>query len=114
MQGNGETNHHIEQMLLNDYRGRPIRLTHERRMHILEHFEMHEQFDRITETLASPHFIVATVADPSVHVCHRLYLQTPVTRKYMLVAVKITEDDAYVLTAFFSSRSKKGAIIWQP
>ena len=105
--------HNDEQTIMIDYRGRVIRLSEERRIHILEHPEMADQFDWIKETIASPDFIIATLVDPAVHVYHRFYPQTPVTRKYLLVAVKIGTDDAFVLTAFFSSRSKKGATIWQ-
>lgn len=99
-------------MMLIDHKGRPIRLTAERRVHILEHPEMAAQFDRLVATLAQPEIIVTTKADPTVHVYHRFYLTTPVTSKFMLVAVKITLDDAFVLTAFYSSRQKKGTIVW--
>jgi hypothetical protein len=102
-----------EVVILIDHEGQKIRLTAERRDHILQHPEMVGQFDRIQETVGEPQLVIATVMDESVHVYHRLYESTPVTRKYLLVAVKIGEDDAFVLTAFFSSRMKKGKIIWQ-
>jgi len=75
---------------------------------------MVDQQDRIVETLMSPDLIIATETDPTVHTYHRLYPETPVTRKYLIVAVKVLPDDAFVLTAFFSRRLKKGALIWQP
>ncbi|MCL4250728.1 MAG: hypothetical protein KJ065_21435 [Anaerolineae bacterium] len=96
-----------------DHEGRSIRISDERRQHILEHPEMIGQLGRIREVLLTPQTIIVTNSDPSVHVYHRLYEQTPVTRKYLLVAVKILEDDAFILTAFYSSRMKKGAILWQ-
>ncbi|MHB8629997.1 MAG: hypothetical protein ACYDBJ_28580 [Aggregatilineales bacterium] len=96
------------------HQGRPIRLTQERWQHILEHPEMTEQRERIIETLVSPDIIIATEADPDVHTYHRLYPQTLVTRKYLIVAIKVLADDAFILTAFFSRRLKKGKIIWQP
>lgn len=98
---------------LNDYTGRAIRLTEERWAHILEHPEMAGQRERVVETLAAPDVIIATAKDESVHAYQRLYEETPVTRKYLLVAVKILEDDAFVLTAFFTSRQKRGTVIWQ-
>lgn len=98
--------------LLSDYNGRSIRLTDERWQHILEHPEMVEQHDRIQETLKSPELVVETVKDSLVHAYHRLYEKTPVTRKYMIVAVKIEFDDAFVITAFYSSRQKRGKVIW--
>ena len=107
-----------ETILLTDYFGRTIRLTAERQAHILEHPELAEQHDRIAETLADPDSIIETKADSTVHIYHKLYPKTPVTRKYLLVAVKMIDDvagnsvDAFVLTAFFSSRQKKGDIRW--
>lgn len=98
--------------ILTDHQGRDIRLTDERRQHILEHPEMAAQFERIVETLKTPETVVATEADESVHVYHRYYETTPVTSKFLLVAVKHLDDDAFVLTAFFSRREKKGKTIW--
>lgn len=102
-----------ETLVFTDYQGRAIRLTDERRTHILEHPEMIGQDKRIAETLAQPEQIIVTNVDPTVHVYHRLYHNTPVTSKFMLVAVKLLTNDAFVLTAFFSSRPKKGSVLWQ-
>ncbi len=99
-------------IILIDHEGREIRLTPERRDHILEHPEMAEQFERIQETVKTPELVIATTADDAVHVYHRYYETTPVTSKFLLVAVKMVEDDAFVLTAFFSRREKKGTVIW--
>ena len=115
MLGNHEPSEGNEQQnILANYSSRMIRLNRERYAHIMEHPEMRGQYSRIAETIALPDFVITTVIDPSVHVYHRFYLQTPVTRKYMLVAVKIGVDDAFVLTAFFSSRKKKGVTVWEP
>jgi hypothetical protein len=100
-------------LILTDHQGRTIRLTAERQMHILEHPELEDQLDRLKETIAQPSVIIATAADETVHVYHRHYASTPVSSKYLLVAVKILETDAFVRTAFFSSRQKQGEIVWQ-
>lgn len=100
-------------LMLTDHQGQAIRLTAERRDHILEHPEMEGQLERIRETIEAPQLVVATTVDPSVRVYHRYYEKTPVTSKYLLVAVKIETGDAFVLTAFFSSRQKRGTILWQ-
>jgi hypothetical protein len=97
---------------LADYEGRVVRLTSERLAHVLLHPEMDGQLDRIRETLLEPDLIVATRADDTVRVYHRRYASTPVTRKYLHVAVKILPDDAFVLTAYYSSRRKRGVTIW--
>ena len=74
---------------------------------------MKDQFQRIAETINKPETVISTYADPTVHVYHRYYEITPVTSKFLQVAVKMLEDDAFVLTAFFSRREKKGTTIWK-
>lgn len=98
---------------LTDHQGRAIRLTVERWQHILEHPEMVDQREKMTQTVNDPDFVVVTAKDDTVHVYQRLYESTPVTRKYMTVAVKLLDEDAFILTAFFTSRLKRGRIIWQ-
>ncbi|MBI5667769.1 MAG: hypothetical protein HZC41_07150 [Chloroflexi bacterium] len=100
--------------ILVDYAGRLIRLTDERWQHILDHAEMVGQRERLVETLLTPDTVISTVKDEAVYVYHRLYETTPVTRKYLIVAVKILAEDAFVITAFYSNRLKKGEVIWQP
>ena len=100
--------------IITDYQGRPIRLTEERWAHILDHPEMINQRERLIETLTQPDLVIATVKDDKVHVYHRLYETTPVTHKFMVVAVKMEMDDAFVLTAYFTSRVKKGRTVWHP
>jgi hypothetical protein len=97
---------------LTDHQGRAIRLTEERQAHILEHPEMQGQEKRIREALAQPEFVVATPTDITVHVYGRFYETTPVTSKYLQVVVKLLLDDAFVLTAYYSSRPKRGRTVW--
>lgn len=100
-------------MTLIDHEGREIRLTKERRDHILEHPEMTHQLARIQETVETPESVITSAADDTVHVYQRYYEMTPVTSKFLLVAVKLLEDDAFVLTAFYSRREKRGTVIWK-
>ena len=100
--------------VLTDHEGRAIRLTEERWAHVLDHPEMVDQRERLEETLAEPDMVVATVTDSKVLAYHRLYEATPVTRKYLVVVVKLEPGDAFVLTAYFSSRLKRGQIVWHP
>ncbi len=74
---------------------------------------MLKQMERLQETLLAPELVLATVADDSVQVYHRYYSTTPVTSKYLLVVVKQVDNDAFVLTAFFSNRRKQGRVVWQ-
>ncbi len=68
---------------------------------------------RVAETVSRPELVVATRLDQSVHIYHRFYSKTPVTSKYLLVAVKVSLEDAFVLTAFYSSRQKRGETVWR-
>ena len=38
--------------------------------------------------------------------------RSPVGRKYLMAAVKILSDDAFVITAFFTDELKGGKDIW--
>ncbi len=97
-----------------DFQGRVVRLTAERWAHTLDHPEMTGQYERLVETLAKPDIVTTTVLDEDVLAYHRLYERTPVTRKYLVVIVKMNLDDAFVLTAYFANRLKKGGIVWHP
>ena len=100
-------------LLLTDHQGRTVRFTAERQRHVLEHPEMVGQFERVAETVSHPERVVAARLDESVHVYHRFYETTPVTSKYLQVAVKLFLEDAFVLTAFYSSRPKRGETVWR-
>ena len=106
MEGDADT------IFLTDHQGRTVRLTGERQRHVLEHPEMISQLGRIAETIQSPELVVATRLDESVWVYHRFYDTTTVTSKYLQVAVKVAPEDAFVLTAFYSSRQKRGVTVW--
>ena len=99
--------------VLTDYKQRAVCLTDERWMHILGHPEMVGQRERVIETLTELDIVLATAKDTAVHTYHRFYKQTPVTQKYLVVAVKILQGDAYVLTAYFTSQPRRGDVIWQ-
>jgi molybdopterin synthase catalytic subunit len=96
-----------------DLFGRVIRLTTEREAHILRHLEMQSQLDKLEEVMKSPDVIVRSIRDPAVILYHKHYLATPVTEKYLIVVVKLETDDAFVITAFFIDRVKKGERIWE-
>ena len=80
--------------------------------HILEHSEIEGQIEKIAVTLASPDVIIISKYDSSVHLYHKFYEGTPVTNKYLLVAVKFLETGAFVITAFFTDKEKSGQIRW--
>ena len=87
-----------------DYAIRTVRLTDERLGHIHEHPEMVGQGRRIRETLQKPDVVLASHKDSSVHVYYRHYTRSPAGSKHPMVAVKILEEDAFVITAFFRTK----------
>lgn len=95
-----------------DYEARAIRLTDERLTHILKRPEMTGQELKIQEALGRPDVVIESRQDPSIRLYHKLYEQTRVSQKYMIVVVKILRDDAFVVTAFFTDRTKRGTTIW--
>lgn len=68
--------------------------------------------DKVRETLASPQRIVRSRTDPSVELCYREYMETPVTTKYMCVVVKEQPDRYFIATAYFTNTVKKGETLW--
>lgn len=99
--------------VLTDIFGNKIRLTEERMKHILQKIEMKNQKSKIKETLLSPDIIVISKNENSVLLYHKYYDKTPFGEKYLLVAVKLLQDDAFIITSFFTDRVKRGEIKWQ-
>ena len=95
-----------------DYADRTVRLTDERLDHIREHPEMVGRERRIREVLQKPDVVFTSHKDSSVHVYYRHYERGPVGSKHLMVAVKILEEDAFVITAFFTDEVKGGEQIW--
>jgi hypothetical protein len=98
---------------IKDRFGRDVRLTSEREAHILRHPELRRQIGKLEAVLQDPDVIVRSIRDPDVHLYHKHYAETPVTEKYLLVAVKVREKDSFIITAFFTDAVKKGETIWE-
>ena len=82
--------------IFKDIEGRTIRLTDERRRHILEHPEMIDKISAIEETLISPQQVVESLSDEQAHLYYRFYIGTKVGDKYLCVIIKINFDDAFL------------------
>ena len=95
-----------------DYADRTVRLTDECLGHIREHPETVGQGRRIREVLQEPDAVFTSHKDSSVHGYYRHYARGPVGSKHLMVAVKILEEDAFVITAFFTDEVKGGEQIW--
>jgi len=95
-----------------DYKGQSIRLTEERRKHILEHPEMKSLMPRIEETLSEPQRVIQSLSDKDANLYYKYYLGTMVGDKYLCVVVKMIKKDAFILTAYLTDTIKKGEILW--
>jgi hypothetical protein len=98
--------------LLRDYAGLSIRLTDERLAHILEHPEMVGMEAAIDEAVRRPQRVVQSLSDPDARWYYRFYFGTMVGGKYVCVVVKVTNGDAFVMTAYLTDKIKRGNTIW--
>ena len=89
-----------------------IRVTEERLAHVLEHPEMVGEEAHIAETLAQPVVVIQSGSDPDVRLYHRLYSASAVGQKYLCAVVKWRSDDAFLITAYFTDRPKRGVVLW--
>ena len=96
--------------LLLDYQGRDIRFPEERWRHILGgHPELADMEETIGATLLAPDEIRRDATDPdTVRLYYRWFPHTPYGGKWVKVAVKFLNGDAFVVTAMAISRIKRG------
>ncbi len=99
--------------MLTDYLGRKVRLTAERRRHILRsHPEMAKWVDKIGTVLMQPEKVVQSRSDPETELFYVWQSRTSVGSKYLCAVVVIKKDDAFVLTAYLTDSIKKGKVLW--
>jgi hypothetical protein len=98
--------------VLTDFQELVIRLTDERLAHILEHPEMAGMENAIEETLVRPERVVQSASDEEARLYYRFYIGTLVGDKYLCVIVKLTEADAFVITAYLTDTIKRGLTLW--
>ena len=67
---------------------------------------------RIAETLAAPDAVIRSGSDPEVRLYHRFHETSAVGAKHLCVVVKWREDDAFLITAYFTDRPKSGDTLW--
>ena len=66
----------------------------------------------IEEVLRTPERVVLSKSDETVRLYYRYMPETLVGGKWMCVVVKETHQDAFVLTAYLTDRTKRGEILW--
>ena len=98
---------------LTDCFGRTVRLTDERLAHILEHPEMRGMGAEIEAVLRKPKFVRSSRSDFDVHLFYDFYSETMIGGKWLCVVVKYAGADAFIVTAYLTSRPKAGEDLWQ-
>lgn len=98
--------------ILLDVLGNKIRLTDERRNHILQHAELTGHFDWLAETLAGPEKIIQSTQDENAHLYYAYKRQSAVGDKWLCVVVKFSAEDAFVVTAYLTDKIKTGVALW--
>lgn len=98
--------------IFHDFQGLVIRLTDERRAHVLEHPEMVGLEGEIEATLTHPERVIQSFSDPQAHLYYRFYVGTRVGDKFLCVVVKVTTDDAFLLTAYLTDKIRRGVQLW--
>jgi hypothetical protein len=101
-------------LIVHSHNGIPIRLTEERWQHVRHrHPDMETQRERVVETLAEPDIIQE--GDFGTLLAARLYPETPLTRKYLVVVYRETSsEDGFVLTAYLASQlSVRRNTLWK-
>ncbi len=97
---------------LKDCFGQTVRLTDERRAHILEHPEMQGLAAEIERVLLQPQLVRRSRSDEAVRLFYEFYAQTIVGGKWLCVVVKYAENDAFVVTAYLTDKPKAGEDLW--
>ena len=100
-------------MLFTDYAGRTIRLTDERRAHLLEHPEMIELEPMLSQAIALPDVVIRSRTDDTVQLYYRDAATEAFGDKLLCVVIKHLPDDAFVITAYLTDKIKTGEVLWK-
>jgi hypothetical protein len=68
---------------------------------------------QIAVTLKQPQLVCKSRSDDSAELFYRFYTQTAIGDKLLCVVVKYFPDDAFIVTAYFTNKPKKGDVLWQ-
>lgn len=95
-----------------DYRGRRIRLTQNRREHLLEHPEMHACIQGLAETLIVPDEVRVSASDANAHLYYKSIMHPLLGPKLLCCVIKVMPGDAFIVTAYVTDKVKKGTLLW--
>lgn len=90
-----------------DEHGNEVRLTDERRRHILQrHPEMAHQMHRFADTLARPDAVTTSRSSTAVKLYYRLYPDLRGRNRYLCIVLKRQRTHSFILTAYLDRRIK--------
>jgi hypothetical protein len=90
-----------------------ITLTQRGYKHISErHPEVSGETEKMKETLVNPQIIRKSMYDDKVWLFYRLFDKTPVSRKYLMVGVKLYNNEGTIITGYFTDKVKMGDEVW--
>ena len=78
-----------------------------------KHPEIVGQEEKMKETLINPNEIRKSQYAEYIWLFYKLFETTPVTKKYLMVGVKVLNEEGFVVTAYFTYRIKLGEEIWK-
>lgn len=96
-----------------DYAGRAVRLTEERRGHLLTHPEMATLESSLSDAIASPEVVVRSQTDGMVLLYYHPAATLDFGDKLLCVVIKYQPEDAFVITAYLTDRMKMGEVLWK-
>lgn len=96
-----------------DYAGREVRLTDERRRHLLSHPEMVWIEPLLERAIASPERVVRSLTDDTVLLYYREAATPEFGEKLLCVVIKHLPSDSFVITAYLTDKIKRGETLWK-
>ena len=95
-------------ILFKDYAGQTVRLTDERRRHLLSHPEMAGLEPLLERAIAAPQRVVRSRTDGTVLLYYRNAFTPQFGAKLLCVVVKHILTDSFVITAYLTDKIKVG------
>ena len=68
--------------------------------------------ERIAEAVRHPDRVLESLSDPQARLYYRFYVDTPAGDKHLCVAVKLVDNDAFILTAYLMRKPVGGRQLW--
>jgi len=77
------------------------------------HPEVVGEIKKMKETLVSPQIVRRSLYDEKVWLFYCFFENTSVTKKYLMVAARILNDEGFVVTSYFTDKVKMVEELWR-